>query len=123
MNVTTVDKTFTIIVLGYYALNTHMLDLKKQAENTPTLDELIISSKNNNFKFILFDLSRSFSNLMNGELSDIIDNQNGIWIGPDFQDQMVFDAEHNYFNSSLSNDSITLIKDSVPEFIKYPTIK
>ena len=123
LNKETSDKMFTIVVLGYYKLNNHMIELKKEDENIITMDELILSVNNTNFKFILYEDAQFFKNITNGNLAEIVDNQSGIWIGTDYEDQESFDMERIYSETQLPNDCLVIIEDSVPKFVKYPTIK
>lgn len=117
------DKTFTIVVLGYHGLNNHMLELKKEDDDIITLDELILSVNNANFKFILYENTQYFKNIINGNLAELVDNQSGIWIGADYEDQESFDMERVYSESQLPNDCLVIIDDSTPKFVKYPTVK
>lgn len=113
------DKLFTIIILGYSELNSHMKKLKEEDDSIATLDELILSVKNKNFKFILYNTSSSFKNIINGDLSNEIDSQSGIWLGPEFDNQDCIEIEDvGYVSLKFSFDSAVIIKDTVPEFIK-----
>ena len=100
-----------------------MIELKKEDENIITMDELILSVNNTNFKFILYEDAQFFKNITNGNLAEIVDNQSGIWIGTDYEDQESFDMERIYSETQLPNDCLVIIEDSVPKFVKYPTIK
>ncbi len=118
------DKTFTIIVLGYSKLNSHMKGLQKDDNTVMDLDTLILeASTGETFKFILFEPSSSFSKVMDGALSDIVDNQYGIWVGQDYDDQDCFESARSYASSDvvLSNDTVVIINDSTPGYLKYPT--
>lgn len=117
------ENTYTILILGYNKLNSHMLELKNEDDSVITVDDLILSSTNDNFKFIIYEDSSLFQKIVNGKLSDIIDNQSGIWIGNDYEDQESFEMERVYSDTQLSNDNLVIIKDSTPVFVKFPTIK
>ena len=124
MNDTPSTKNFTIIVLGYTNLNSHMTKLKEESKDINNVDDLIMMAKNNNFKFILFDVESLFRKITNGELSDLIDNQNGIWVGPDFDSQDIFEYERNSFmnQANPSNDTVVIVQDSISQYLKFPTI-
>ena len=77
----------------------------------------------NNFKFVLYDMERDFRNIIEGELSELVDSQSGIWLGSDYDEQDVIEVEKDYSEVKLSLDSIVLINDSLPEYVKIPTIK
>ena len=116
------NKIFTIVVLGYSKINKHTSEMKQNDDNVITLDELIINSTNN-FKFVLYDVERDFRNIIEGELSELVDSQSGIWLGSDYDEQDVIEVEKDYSEVKLSLDSIVLINDSLPEYVKIPTIK
>ena len=118
------SKKFIIIVLGYSKLNFHLTKLKEEEKGVNNIDDLILNTKNDSFKFILYDSSMSFNKILNGSLSDAVDNQNGIWIGNDFDSQYSFVYENSYFMNNINpgNDTIVIVKDGVPEFIKFPTL-
>lgn len=120
---TTVDSNFVIFILGYHKLNSHMNELKKEDENVRNLDDLILSVNNDNFKFVIYEDASHFKHIINGALSDMVDNLSGIWVGSDFDMQEVFDSNKTYEDVSLSNDSLVIIDDSIPKFVKYPTLK
>ena len=78
---------------------------------------------NDNFKFVIYEDASHFKHIINGALSDMVDNLSGIWVGSDFDMQEVFDSNKTYEDVSLSNDSLVIIDDSIPKFVKYPTLK
>lgn len=116
-------KNFTIIILGYSKINTHLLKLKNDDSSIVSLDDLILKSNNNdNFKFIIYDLSSSFENIMNGVLEEQLDNQFGIWVGPDFEMQMLFDSDRMFGDVRFTNENCVYVKDGIPINLKYPTV-
>ncbi|MBR2247771.1 MAG: type VII secretion protein EssC [Bacilli bacterium] len=117
------DNDYLIVILGYNKLNDHLRKMKADNEEISTLDEIILNSKNDRFKFIIYENSSSYAKILDGKLSDTINNQNGIWLGSDFDEQEIFDCERVYSEIILPSDSAILIKDSIPEYIKYPTIE
>ena len=100
-----------------------MNELKKEDGNIRNLDDLILSVSNDNFKFVIYEDASHFKHIINGALSDMVDNLSGIWVGSDFDMQEVFDSNKTYEDVSLSNDSLVIIDDSIPKFVKYPTLK
>ncbi len=118
------SKKFVIFVLGYSKLNSHLTKLKEENSSVSNIDDLIINTQNNSFKFILYDNAELFGKLINGKLSDFVDNQNGIWVGNDFDSQYAFSYENLYYlnNINPANDTIVLVKDGVPEYLKFPTL-
>ena len=123
LNLETSEKRFTILVLGYNTLNNHMLELQKSDSSVSTVDDLILSVNNDNFKFILYEEVTYFRKIIDGRLSEIVDNQSGIWIGSDCEDQESFETERIYSDTNLSNDGLMIVDDSVPSFVKFPTIR
>lgn len=123
LNLETSEKRFTILVLGYNTLNNHMLELQKSDSSVSTVDDLILSVNNDNFKFILYEEVTYFRKIIDGKLSEIVDNQSGIWIGSDCEDQESFETERIYSDTNLSNDGLMIVDDSVPSFVKFPTIR
>ena len=98
------------------------VDLRLLADSN--IDDLVLNTQNDNFKFILYDNSEIFGKLINGALSDIVDNQNGIWVGNDFDSQYSFAYENSYYSNNINpgNDTIVLVKDGTPEYLKFPTL-
>lgn len=118
------QKKFIIIVLGYSKLNSHLTKLKEEDKKVSNIDDLILNTQNDSFKFVLYDNSDLFGKLINGALSDIVDNQNGIWVGNDFDSQYSFAYENSYYLNNINpgNDTIVLVKDGTPEYLKFPTL-
>ena len=59
--------------------------------------------------------------MANGKLSEFIDNQFGIWLGSNIDEQYCFEYQRVYNQTILPNDVLVTIKDGVIEYIKYPT--
>lgn len=116
------SQTFTIVILGYSKINSHLLKMKGQDDSILLLDDLILMSKNDNFKFIIYDSSSTFEKIINGNLSELIDNQFGIWVGPDFEMQMLFDSDRVLGDVRFSNENCIFVNDGSPNVLKYPTI-
>ena len=111
-------------MLGYSNLNSHLSELKKEDDSVCLLDDLILNTKNDSFKFILFDSANDFRKIMNSSFSEYVDNQYGIWVGGDFdvQDCFVYDNMSFMSNIKTGNDTVVIVKDSVPEYLKFPTV-
>lgn len=124
INTVSSNKKFTIVVLGYSKLSEHLSKLKEEDENVCLLDDLILNTKNDSFKFVLFDPSSTFRKIMNSSFSEYVDNQYGIWVGGDFdmQDCFIYDNMSFMNNIKTGNDTIVIVKDSIPEYLKFPTI-
>lgn len=118
------SKKFTIVVLGYSNLNGYMNKEKDEDGTLCNVDDLIINVKNDSFKFTLFDEASLFKNILNGNISDLVDNQNGVWVGNDFDSQYCLAYENISFMNNItpSNDTVVIVKDSIPEYLKFPTL-
>lgn len=125
LNSTTSDKKFTILILGYTSLNNHLLKLKDEDEEVHTLDDMILDCDNSNFKFIIYEKTERFEALLNNEISDQLDNTNGIWIGVDYDGQSSFEMQSiSYSDNPVnpSNELLLIIRDTEPFFVRFPTI-
>ena len=80
-----------------------------------------MKSNNANFKFMIYDVYSSFNSILEGNLSNVVDNQNGLWVGSDFDMQDCFECSKLY-GSNISSDNIVVIKDSETEVVKVSTI-
>ena len=116
------DNNFVIIMIGYSKINNHLKKLKEEDADVKTLDDLILVSKNDNFKFVIFDTDNNANRLAYSRISELIDVTYGIWIGVDFDGQNVFDMQNFSTEINVSNEMVLLIKDSNPSLVKYPTI-
>ncbi len=120
------NKNFVIMLLGYTSLNNQLMKLKAEDPDTRSLDELIRVSENENFKFFIYEESNKFDDLLNSEISDIIDNSNGIWVGLDYDGQSSFEMQEIRYgdnNINPSNELIVIIRESEPIITRYPTIE
>ncbi len=119
------EKSFVILVLGYSAINNYLTKAKAKDDSIHTLDDLILDCSNNNFKFVLFEKEESYSKLLNSNISNLIDNSNGIWIGVDYDSQSALDMQSiSYSDNPVnpSNEMVVNVVDSEPLFIRFPTI-
>lgn len=121
LNVNPSTKKFTILILGYNSINKYLLQLKEEDPNVHTLDDILLSCTNDNFRFIIYDDDSTLSKIAYSDISDIVDNSNGIWIGTDYDSQNSFEMTTSYMEN-LGNDIILTIKDSQTSYVKYPTI-
>ena len=121
INSTNTQITYCIVILGYSRLNSHLIELKNNDNNVITIDELVLKSNNANFKFMIYDVYSSFNSILEGNLSNVVDNQNGLWVGSDFDMQDCFECSKLY-GSNISSDNIVVIKDSETEVVKVSTI-
>lgn len=122
LNTNSSDKKFTILIIGYNSINKHLLKLKEEDSTICTLDDFLLSCNNDNFRFLIYENDESISKILNSDISDMIDNSNGIWMGMDYDGQSSFDMMTTYIDSSATNDVILTIKDSQVSYVKYPTI-
>jgi len=63
---------------------------------------------------------------MNSDISDILDNSNGIWIGVEYDTQSAFEMHENEGEENpvnQSNELIVIIRESEPIITRYPTIE
>lgn len=117
------SKTFMIIVLGYSKINFHLSKFKEKNESVYLLDDLIQSVANSSFKFLIYDSSDPLRRLTNTTLSEFVDNQNGIWVGKELDMQDCFSYDNiSSGDIKTGNDTVVLIKDSIPEYLKFPTL-
>ena len=113
------DEKFVIIVLNPTRLNKY-ID-KQKTENKIDLDsinDLIISVKNSNFRFILYDLASNYDKIKSGEMIDYFDGTEGIWIGNNFDAQMMFDVNSSSDFGSISDEYIIRIIDGTTIEVK-----
>jgi len=125
LNKTKSDKKFVILILGYNKINKYLNNLQQADENIITLDKLIQKTENDYFKYLIYDTDNNIEKLMNSELSEILDNTNGIWIGIDYDNQSAFEMQRVNDENVLnpSNELIVIIKESEPTLTRYPTIE
>jgi hypothetical protein len=99
---------------------------KAEDSTTKTLDDLIKVTENDNFKFLIYERDNNFENLMNADISDILDNSNGIWIGVDYDSQSSFEMQEISYSDNpvnQSNELIVIVRESEPIITRYPTIE
>ena len=119
------EKKFVLLIVGYTSINNYLKKMKLEDESVKTLDEFVKDTNNDSFKFLLYEADNKFENLMNSDISDILDNSNGIWIGVDYDSQSSFEMQSiGYGDNPVnpSNELIVIIKDSEPIITRYPTI-
>ena len=122
-NKTKSDKTFTIIIIGYNAINQHLKKNKKKASKGYDLDDLVSVSKNDSIKFLIYDRDESYEKLLNSDISYELDNSNGIWINTEFDSQNAFIAQTDIYDGISvpdTNDTVVVVEDSIPKYIKGP---
>ncbi len=120
------DKKFAILIIGYVSLNNSLKKAKAEDSTTKTLDDLIKVTENDNFKFLIYERDNNFENLMNADISDILDNSNGIWIGVDYDSQSSFEMQEISYSDNpvnQSNELIVIVRESEPIITRYPTIE
>lgn len=126
LNATASTKKFVILIIGYTSLNRSLIELKAEDPTVKTLDELIKVSENDSFKFLIYDKGHNYEKLMNSDISDILDNSNGIWIGVEYDTQSAFEMHENEGEENpvnQSNELIVIIRESEPIITRYPTIE
>lgn len=102
---------YMIFVLNYSLLNEKLTEKKKELNDDGycTIFDLIEMAHHiPNFHFVLYDLSSESDGLRNGELMDYFDGDTGLWIGNDFDGQMVF--ESNDLSDVSSNNDAPIIR-------------
>ena len=125
INSTKSDKKFVILIIGYSGLNKSLKKKKEEDDSIHTLDDLVLLSNNDSFKFLVYDNENKFDSLMNSEISDLFDNSTGIWIGVDYDSQSVFETQEMTDDASSitqSNELILSIKDAEPSIVRFPTV-
>lgn len=110
------------MIIGYSNLSRYLNEQKSNNNEVKLIDDLILETKNNSFKYIIYDSFRDILNLLDGNLSNIIDNQNGIWIGQNFDSQEFFETSYFRNSGDVAADNAVVIKDSEAELLKTPTI-
>ncbi len=115
------DDQYMIFVLNYSGLNSKLKNRKKEQsdESLLTINELIESAKDiSNFHFILYDVSSDSDELQNGDLFDFFDGKNGLWIGNDFDGQMLFEADNSNEVNSSNDESIVHLDSGIAFTVK-----
>ena len=74
--------------------------------------------KNSNFRFILYDLASNYDKIKSGEMIDYFDGTEGIWIGNNFDAQMMFDVNSSSYFGSISDEYIIRIIDGTTIEVK-----
>ena len=118
-------KKFIVIICGYSSINKTLDEASVEDETVVTLDQLINNCKNDNFKFLIYDSDEKYERVLNSDISDKIDNSNGIWIGVDYDSQSSLEmAQLGYDDNPVnpSNELIIVVRDSEPSIVRFPTI-
>ena len=116
------DEKFVVLVLNYNELNRKLKEKSKNesSEDIFSISDLINLSRNsNNFRFIIYDLSSSSDDLKNGDLIDYFDGLSGIWIGNNFDGQMVFESKNGMDFGTIGDDVLISIEEGRASDIKY----
>ncbi len=114
------NNEFVIIFLGYVSLEDHLKKKKEENNETVTIEQLVLNSKNlTNFKYIFYDSERGIEALSDSKLDTLFKRYNGIWLGKNFDSQSIFDVIMEYNNINLGNSNITLIKNATTETVKF----
>ncbi len=116
------DEKFVVLVLNYTELNRKLKEKSKNnsGEDIFSISDLINLSRNsNNFRFILYDLPSNSDDLKNGDLIDYFDGLSGIWIGNNFDGQMVFESKNGMDFGTIGDDVLISIEDGYASDIKY----
>ena len=116
------DEKFVVLVLNYNELNRKLKEKSKNesSEDIFSISDLINLSRNsNNFRFIIYDLSSNSDDLKNGDLIDYFDGLSGIWIGNNFDGQMVFESKNGMDFGTIGDDVLISIEDGHASDIKY----
>lgn len=115
------DEKFVVLVLNYTELNSKLKEKAKEnnGEIYSVSDLINLSRNNNNFKFIIYDLSSNSDDLKNGDLIDYFDGLSGIWIGNNFDAQMLFESKNGMDFSTVGDDVLISIENGHASDIKY----
>ena len=114
------NKKFIVIICGYSTINKNLED-----NNSITLDQFINNCNNDSFKFLIFDTDEKYEKVLNSDISNKIDNSNGIWIGVDYDSQSSLEmTQIGYDDNPVnpSNELIIIVRDSEPSIVRFPTI-
>ena len=106
------DEKFVVLVLNFNELNRKLKEKSKNnsGEDIFSISDLINLSRNsNNFRFIIYDLSSNSDDLKNGDLIDYFDGLSGIWIGNNFDGQMVFESKNGMDFGTIGDDVLVSI--------------
>ena len=116
------DSKFIIIVLGFEEIESHLNEMNKDEKIVSTVSDLVLlSQKNKNFEFVLYNNANSCNEIKNGEISNIIDLAYGIWVGRGIESQNVFDTSNSYSdNVKVTSDMIVLVNNSSCQYLKIP---
>ncbi|MCI8568635.1 MAG: type VII secretion protein EssC [Bacilli bacterium] len=115
------EKKFSIVILNYSKINMHLQELSEDNEEIALLDDLIKTVNNEYFKFTIYDSVNNLKKLSESSLSEYLDNESGIWVGKDMdmQDYYSYDNPSYVYKLNLGNDTVTIIKDLTPEYLKF----
>ena len=125
------ENKFLIFVLGYGKLNDYLSNNEESDEEnnettketivTENIDNIIIKSKNDNFKFILFDSETALEDNKDNDVFNDIDTSSGIWIGSGYRDQMIFDMDDMFSNADVKEgrDTAVIVKSGKSSYIKF----
>lgn len=112
------DDIFNIVIISYSKIQNHMLQLKEKDPKIVTLDELLLSSKNNNFKFNIFDVQSFYPIIKQSKFYENTDHDIGLWLGPGFQEQSVFEIDE-FLEAKENRKTGVLVGGDKIEIIKF----
>ena len=106
------DEKFVVMVLNSTRLQKFLLKQQKEenVEVDGIYDLINLSQENNNFRFILYDVGESYDKLKNESIIDYFDGTEGIWIGNNFESQMMFEVDNASEFGSLSDEYLLRVQ-------------
>jgi len=116
------NEKFVVLVLNFSVLNRKLKERSNSTSNEDVFsvsDLINLSRNNNNFKFIIYDLSSNSEDLKNGDLIDYFDGLSGIWVGNNFDGQVVFESRNGMDFGTIGDDTIISIENGRASDIKY----
>ena len=114
------DEKFIIMVLNFTGLNEVINNKKKEDPNTeiPSITDLIDITKNNNFRFVLYDVSSESDGLKSGDMMDYYDGSCGLWIGNGFDGQMIFETSNGLDFGVMNDETIIRVEKGLAFEVK-----
>ena len=83
-------------------------------------DLVYLAKGGDHFRFVLYDSASMFDEIKHGDVSNLIDEASGIWVGRGFDSQNCIDANDSYQETvKVTNDTVALVVDGKSEYAKF----